>query len=150
MTDEGEVEVSLHVEAQPETVFPYFTDPARYVQWMGREATLDPVPGGIYRVTMRAGIEAIGQFVEVDPPHRLVFTWGWADDRDVPPGSTRVTVTLHPENGGTRVTLRHHDLPGQSQRDHHEKGWDQYLSRLDLVLGGHDPGDDPNVSSSAT
>jgi hypothetical protein len=46
MTDDGVVEVSVHVAAQPETVFPFFTDPARYVQWMGGGATLEPVPGG--------------------------------------------------------------------------------------------------------
>ena len=145
MTDDGVVEVSLHVAAEPETVFAYFTDPGRYIQWMGSDARLDPVPGGIYRVTMRGGIEAIGQFVEVDPPHSLVFTWGWTNDREVPPGSTRVSVTLHREADGTRVVLRHHDLPDQPQRDHHAKGWELYFSRLGSVLAGHDPGEDPNT-----
>ena len=42
MTDADVLEVSVHIAAQPETVFPYFTDPVRYVQWMGSEATLDP------------------------------------------------------------------------------------------------------------
>ena len=104
MTGDSVVEVSVHVAAQPETVFGYFTDPARYVQWMGSGATLEPVPGGSYRVFMRAGIEAVGEFVEIDPPRRLVFTWGWTHDRAVPPGTTRVVITLHPENGGTRVS----------------------------------------------
>jgi uncharacterized protein YndB with AHSA1/START domain len=145
MTDDSVVELSLHVAAEPETVFPYFTDPARYIQWMGRDATLDPVPGGIYRVRIRDGIEAVGQFVEVDPPRGLVFTWGWAGDQEVPPGSTHVSITLHPEAGGTRVVLRHHDLPDQQQRDHHSKGWELYLSRLGSVMAGHDPGEDPNA-----
>ena len=35
MSDDGVVEVSVHIAASPETVFPYFTDPSRYVQWMG-------------------------------------------------------------------------------------------------------------------
>ena len=43
---EAPVEVSMHVPAAPEDVFPYFTDPARYVQWMGSEAELEPAPGG--------------------------------------------------------------------------------------------------------
>jgi hypothetical protein len=38
-------------------VFPYFTDPGRYVQWMGSGATLEPVPGGTYRIRMRGGVE---------------------------------------------------------------------------------------------
>jgi len=139
------VEVSVHVAAQPETVFAYFTDPARYVQWMGSGATLEPVPGGAYRVLMRDGVEAVGEFVEIDPPHRVVFTWGWTHDREVPPGTTRVVVTLDPEDGGTRVVLRHHGLPGDGQREHHSKGWEFYLGRLDLRISGVDPGPDPNA-----
>ena len=114
MTDEHVVEVRVHVAAQPETVFRYFTDPARYVQWMGSDATLEPVPGGPYRVRMRGGVEAAGEFVEVDPPSRLVFTWGWTHDHAVPPGTTRVVITLHPENGGTRVVLQHPVCPIRS------------------------------------
>jgi hypothetical protein len=79
-------------------------------------------------------VEAAGEFAEVDPPHRLVFTWGWTHDHAVPPGTTRVVVTLHAENGGTRVVLRHHDLPDQEQRGHHRKGWELYLGRLDLRI----------------
>jgi len=86
MTDDGVLEVSVHIAAQPETVFPYFTDPARYVQWMGNHAKLDPVPGGAYRIRMRDGVETAGEFLEVDPPRRLVFTWGWTHDHAVAPG----------------------------------------------------------------
>ena len=50
-------------------MFPYFTDPGRYVQWMGAGAVLEPVPGGCYRIVMRDGVEAAGEFVEIDPPH---------------------------------------------------------------------------------
>lgn len=46
MTDDGVAEVSVHVAAQPETVFPFFTDPARYAQWMCSGAALEPVPDG--------------------------------------------------------------------------------------------------------
>jgi uncharacterized protein YndB with AHSA1/START domain len=145
MTDDGMIEVSVHVAAQPETVFPYFIDPGRYVQWMGADATLEPVPGGSYRVRIREGIEAAGEFVEVDPPRRLVFTWGWTHDHAVPPGSTRVVITLHAENGGTRVILRHYDLPGDEQRDHHRKGWEVYLGRLGIRIRGQDPGPDANA-----
>ena len=114
MTGDGVVEVSVYIAAQPETVFPYFTDPGRYIQWMGAGATLEPVPGGCYRILMRDGVETAGEFVEVDPPYRLVFTWGWTHDHAVPPGTTRVVVTLRAERGGTRVVLRHYGLPETS------------------------------------
>jgi uncharacterized protein YndB with AHSA1/START domain len=139
------LEVSVHIAATPETVFPYFTDPARYAQWMGNDATLDPVPGGTYRVSMRDGVEAAGEFIEVDPPHRLVFTWGWTHDHAVAAGTTRVVVTLEEEDGGTRVLLRHHDLPDAEQLGHHRKGWELYLARLAILVPGGDPGPEPNA-----
>jgi uncharacterized protein YndB with AHSA1/START domain len=147
MTAPEVLEVSVHVAAEPETVFGYFTDPARYVRWMGTDATLHPVPGGSYRVFMRDGVETIGKFLEVDPPNRLVFSWGWTQDAEVPPGSTRVEVTFIAEAGGTRVVLRHHDLPTDEQRAHHRGGWEMYLSRLAIRTGGGDPGPDPNGSA---
>ena len=145
MTAAGTVEVIVHIAAEPETVFAYFTDPGRYVQWMGTDAALEPVPGGCYRIVMRDGVQAAGEFVEVDPPHRLVFTWGWTRDSAVPPGTTRVVITLRAEAGGTRVVLRHYGLPDDGQRDHHRTGWEVYLGRLCLRIQGGDPGLDPNT-----
>jgi uncharacterized protein YndB with AHSA1/START domain len=140
MNDPDDVlEVSVHIAATPETVFPYFTDPDRYVLWMGTRAELEPRPGGVYRVTMRDGVQASGEFLEVDPPHRLVFSWGWNHDHAVAPGSTRVEVTLAEEDGGTRVVLRHAGLPDSGQQTHHRKGWELYLGRLALASIGRDP-----------
>jgi hypothetical protein len=67
-----------------------------------------------------------------------------------PPGSTRVVVTLHAQNGGTRVVLCHfdlaaHDQAGHDQRDHHGKGWELYLGRLGCTIQGDDPGPDPGT-----
>lgn len=145
MTGADALEVSVHIAARPETVFAYFTDPERYVQWMGTSATLEAVPGGVYRVGMRDGVEAVGEFLEVDPPRRLVFTWGWTDRFAVAPGSTRVVVTFDEEDGGTRVVLRHYDLPTEELRAHHRTGWETYLPRLARRVAGGDPGPDPNA-----
>jgi uncharacterized protein YndB with AHSA1/START domain len=150
VTDRDPVEVSVHIAAMPETVFSYFTDPVRYVQWMGSEATLEPVAGGAYRVWMRDGVETCGHFVEVDPPYRVVFTWGWTHDRAVPHGSTRVEVTLAEEDGGTRVVLRHYGLPDEGQRTHHRAGWTTYLQRLVATAQGGDPSPDPNATEPAS
>ncbi len=145
MTDPDVLEISVQVAATPETVFPYFTDPARYTSWMGARAELDPRPGGVYRVTMRDGVQASGEFVEIDPPRRLVFTWGWNHDHTVAPGSTHVEVTLTEQDGGTLVVLRHSGLPDIEQRSHHQGGWELYLRRLSLSTTGRDPGPDPNA-----
>jgi uncharacterized protein YndB with AHSA1/START domain len=160
MTEHDVPEVSVHVAAAPEAVFPYFTDPARYVEWMGSQAVLEPVPGGVYRVGMNDGFAAAGSFLEVEPPGRVVFTWGWADaeaaehvlhERSDPgggilrAGSTRVVVTFEAEDGGTRVTLRHHDLPTDELRDAHRVAWQTYLPRLSVRVAGGDPGPDPHA-----
>ena len=156
MTD---IEVTIHVPAAPADVFAYLTDPARYVRWMGHEATLEPVPGGVYRVAMADGFAAAGTFTAVTRPHLVVFTWGFADDEAashtkgdeaasagaMPAGSTRVTVTLHDENGGTRLTLRHEDLPSEELRAAHDVAWNTYLPRLAVVAAGGDPGPDPHA-----
>ena len=139
------LEVSVHIEATPDTVFQYFTDPTKYVQWMGTTARITSTPGGEYRVRMRDGVETSGEFVEIDPPKRVVFTWGWEHDVAVPPGSTRVEVTLEPDGTGTRVVLRHHDLPSTEQIEHHRQGWELYLNQLALRATGTDPGPDPNA-----
>lgn len=144
MDDGNVLEVSVQVQARPETVFAYFTDPARYVQWMGSRATLEPKPGGEYRVWMRDGLEAVGQFVVVEPPRRLVFTWGWTDEHGVAPGSTRVEVTFDEVDGGTRVLLRHFGLPDDEAFVMHREGWSMYAARLTSALAGEDPGPDPN------
>ncbi|MEP6667241.1 MAG: SRPBCC domain-containing protein [Nocardioidaceae bacterium] len=145
MTSSDVLEVSVHIEAAPETVFGFFTDPTRYTKWMGSEATIEAVPGGLYRVHMRDGVEAVGQFVEVDPPKRVVFTWGWHGDEVVGPGSTRVEIILSPVGDSTDVVLRHFGLPGAEQIEHHRQGWELYLGRLAAAAAGVDPGPDPNA-----
>ena len=136
----------MHIAAQPETVFPYFTDPARYVQWMGTEATLEAVPGGRYRVRMRDGVEAAGEFLEVEPPRRLVFTWGWTGGHA---GRPRQHPGRRHLRGGGRRHPRRPAPPRPARRRHsgaqHRMGWDLYLGRLGLVVLGQDPGRDPNA-----
>ena len=161
VTEIASVEVTVWVPASPPEVFGFFTDPDRYVRWMGSEAELEPVPGGVYRVRMADGFSAAGRFLAVEPPHLVVFSWGFADDEAasrtkheggepggagaMPAGSTRVTVTLLDEDGGTRLTLRHENLPSESLREGHDVAWNTYLPRLAVRAAGGDPGPDPHA-----
>ena len=114
----GELEV--RIEARPETVFEFFVDPEKMSRWKGTSAELDPRPGGTYRVGgIAGGATVVGEFVEIDPPRRLVFTWGWEGDDDVPPGSSTVEVTLTPDGDATVLHLVHRDLPGGPGREAH-------------------------------
>ena len=118
------------IEAPPATVFAYLTDPARFVEWMGRGAELDPKPGGIFRLDVDGQHIASGRYLEVDPPHRVVMTWGWEGSADVGPGSTTVEITLEPDREGTLLRLRHTGLPTDAERANHLAGWQTYLHTL--------------------
>src|SRR5437763_3747613 len=95
----------LHINASRETVFSYFTDPAKMARWMGIEHALDPVPGGVFSVNINGRDVAVGEFVEVVAPKRAVFTWGWKDSPDLPPGSTTIEVDLTADGDATVVNF---------------------------------------------
>ena len=136
------VEREIRIDARPETVFEFFTQPELMLRWKGVDATLEPVPGGAYRVKMNARNTVIGKYVEVEPPRRVVFTWGFdGDDAIVGPGESTVEVTLTPDGDGTLLRLVHAGLGGDA-RAPHERGWVHYLERLALAAAGGDPGPD--------
>jgi uncharacterized protein YndB with AHSA1/START domain len=125
-------------------VWEFFVDPDKATRWMGRSATLDPRPGGEYRVEVTSGNVARGEFVELDRPHRLVWTWGWEPGSPSPvePGSTRIEVELVPEGEGTLVRLAHTGFAGADDAGTHAHGWEHYLERLAIAARGDDPGRD--------
>jgi uncharacterized protein YndB with AHSA1/START domain len=136
----------VRIDAPPDVVFPYFTDPGRIVSWMGVGALLDPRPGGVVRIDVNGRDVVLGEYLEVDPPRRVVFTWGFDGATPlVPAGASRVEVTLEPDGGGTLLTLRHHGLPEPS-RDMHVAGWTHYLARLGRAAAGDPPGRDPWIA----
>jgi uncharacterized protein YndB with AHSA1/START domain len=168
-TETDVVEHERRVAARPETVFAFFTDPMKMVQWMGVEATLDPRPGGMFRMAFRpldamadflgptangpdpmlqllgpSRLNAVrGEFVEVEPHTRIVFTWGYERELfAMPPQATAVEVTLTPEGKDTVLRLVHRRLPTAATA-FHRAGWNHYLPRLAIVAAGEDPGPDP-------
>lgn len=123
------LERELHIAARPETVFAFFTDSDKMIRWMGQEATLDPRPGGICLINIHGHITR-GEYVEVMPYSRVVFTWGWEDEGSTPrPGGSTVEISLIPAGGGTLLRLRHLGLNGK-ERTNHGQGWDQFLPGL--------------------
>ncbi|HEX9695141.1 MAG TPA: SRPBCC family protein [Actinomycetota bacterium] len=136
MTRSDVVERQVRIDARPEIVFEFFTDPAKMIRWKGVEAKLEPQPGGVYRVVMNeAQYVANGTFVELVPHSKIVFTWGWEGSSDVPPGSSTVEVTLTPDGDGTMLRLIHSGLPVPALAAHGE-GWDKFLPRLATVAAG--------------
>lgn len=140
----------VRIRARPETIFPFFTDPALMVRWMGAAAEAEPEPGGLYRVDINGGYVARGEFVEIVQPERVVFTWGWeAEDSLVRPGTSTVEVTLTPDGEETLVRLVHRDLPSEDSAAAHTEGWEHYLARLEVAAVGEDPGPDPWADKAA-
>ena len=138
------VEVEIRIGANPETVFDFFTDPDKMIQWMGRSAELDPRPGGVLHCDINDHSVASGEYVELDPPRRVVFTWGWEGEESVTkPGSSTIEVLLAPDGDGTHLRLIHRDLPSAESAERHGHGWRHYTERLSLAATGADPGTDP-------
>jgi uncharacterized protein YndB with AHSA1/START domain len=141
------VERELSIAASPETVWDFLVDPNKATRWMGQRAEFEAKPGGLYRCEVIPGHTARGEFVELDPPHRLVFTWGWEageqGDHAVPPGSSTIEIELTADGDGTQLRFVHRDLPNAEATDSHAHGWDHYLPRLATAAVGEDPGEDP-------
>jgi uncharacterized protein YndB with AHSA1/START domain len=144
------VEREIQIAAPPDIVFPYFTDPQKLLQWKGIEARLDPQPGGEYWVNVNGDNRVRGEYLEITPVTRVVFTWGWeGGDSVVPPGASTVEVSLQPQDGGTHLRLLHRNLPTAEVRASHAAGWDHFLERLTISAAGGDPGPDPWADPSA-
>jgi uncharacterized protein YndB with AHSA1/START domain len=147
-TESISVEREIAIAASPETVWELLVDPDKAVQWMGQAAMFDVRPGGHYRVEVIPGHTASGEFVEIDPPRRLVHTWGWegGSGAAVPPGSTTVEYELIPNGDGTLLRFNHRDLPSAEAAASHAHGWDHYFERLTVAAADGDPGPDPWLS----
>jgi uncharacterized protein YndB with AHSA1/START domain len=131
--DDDVVEHTLRIEARPETVWSFWTDPERMCEWWGHAAELDPRPGGICRVEVVGGGVMLGRYVEVEPYRRVVFTLGWkgaTGPAAVPPSSTRVEVILTAEGDDTVMVLRHTGLLPGLAVDQHRQGWAWFLPLL--------------------
>ena len=136
------LEVRRTFAAPRERVFQAWTAPEELKRWAGPGPMTAPVAevdlrvGGRYRIHMRdpQGTEhrVIGEYREVDPPRRLVYTWTWETNPLVT--DSIVTVEFHERGASTEVVLRHEGLPSVESRDRHSSGWTQCLEKLGTVV----------------
>jgi uncharacterized protein YndB with AHSA1/START domain len=142
-----EVIREVHIAATPADVFPYFTDPEKLVAWKAATVEADARPGGRFRMDVTGrGDVAEGEYLDIDPPHRIRFTWRWEneqpDTRAATPAHSVVEVTLTADGDGTLLRLVHRGIPGPN-REASAAGWAHYLARLELAATGQEPGSDP-------
>ena len=134
-------EKSVFVPLDADETFALVTRPDRLRRWQVITARVDLRAGGEYRWTIIPGHTTRGTFTEVEPGRRVVFTWGWEGDDNLPPGASTVIITLEPAAGGTTIRLVHEGLTGE-QEAMHAMGWDHYLGRLADAAAKGDAGPD--------
>jgi uncharacterized protein YndB with AHSA1/START domain len=127
MNQPASVTASVRISATPAEVFPYFIDASLLARWMGSEVDIRPEPGGVFAVNVGAAIQ--GTYVAVEPPRRVVFTWGLPGNDALPPGASTVEIVLTADGEETVVDLIHHDLHADLRADH-LAGWTSLLDRL--------------------
>ena len=133
-------------DVTPEELFDAWFTREQWQAWIGPEGCRCDVPvleahaGGRYRVQMHLSdgreIPVEGVFREVDRPHSLAFTWGWALSGNP---DTLVRLAFRAVPGGTELTLTHEGLPGEDDRIGHGKGWNSALNKLARYVKGETP-----------
>jgi uncharacterized protein YndB with AHSA1/START domain len=108
--------------------------------WQTPHAEVDLRLGGAVRVVMRdpdkeAEYGGGGHYTEIDPPHRLAFTWAWDDENR----QTLIELDFEEADGATKVTLTHSGLRDQESVLSHEGGWSNALDNLGEALRAAPP-----------
>lgn len=118
----------IDIRASPELVFEHFTDSSRWATWWGQGSSVDPTPGGRVLIRYPNGIEASGEVLEIEAPHRFVFSFGYTSGQPIAAGASRVSIELEEHGPGwTRLRLHHH-FADPAVRDHHVQGWRYQLA----------------------
>lgn len=141
MSARGSVRIVDLFEAPREVVFAAWTEPERLKRWWGPgffetvSAEVDLRPGGRYELLLEPGSMRLGgEFREVTPPQRLVYTWRWLEG--VPDmRESLVTVEFRDVGGGrTEVVLLHDNFVGPGPVDMYDEGWRSGLEKLRAFL----------------
>ena len=106
--------------------------------WDTPEVRVDPRVGGQVRVVMRDPHKDVrygggGEYVEIDPPRRLVFTWTWDDDREQV--QQLIEIEFEESDGVTTMRFTHNDLWNDEAVASHEEGWNAAFDNLARVVG---------------
>ena len=133
---------SIIINASRETVFNYFTDSARWARWWGKGSTIDARAGGAVQIVHPGGVCVAGEILEINPPTRLVFTYGYESGTPIPVGASVVTIQLDDDAAGTRLNLSH-VFADENARDEMVQGW-----RFQLSLFGNLVANDLHAGAS--
>ena len=129
---ETAVRREIAIAARPETVWEFLVQPEKATRWMGQAASLDPRPGGEYRVEVISGNVAQASSWSSTRRTGSSGPGAGADESQMPgaSGSTTIEVELVPDGEGTLLRFTHSGLPDADAAAKHAHGWDHYLERL--------------------
>ena len=140
MNDRKIVSVTRRFDVSPERVFDAWLDPKVASRWLFTSSTsqandtqIDARVGGKWRISDRRGdvdYMGHGEYLEIDRPRRLVFTFGMPQ---FSPAFNRVTVEIEPDGTGSILTLTHEGVP-ESDKAGLEMGWGDMFDHLTTVL----------------
>ena len=139
--EKTKLEIRRVINAPRDRVYAAWTDVEQLKQWFGpekvrtRNLIADARVGGEFRwdLTNSEGEEMTmrGEFRELQPGKKIVFSWQWLDDEDWENHISVVTVELFDRDGGTELRLIHEQLPSEQSRDGHNGGWNSALDKLE-------------------
>jgi uncharacterized protein YndB with AHSA1/START domain len=75
-----------------------------------------------------------GQYREVTPPSKLVYTWSWEGSAELESECSLVSVEFVQADGSTEIRLTHEQLPTAESRDDHGHGWRGTFDKLEKYL----------------
>jgi uncharacterized protein YndB with AHSA1/START domain len=147
-TQDVVLRLSRRFNAPRERVFDAWTSPAVLKDWWRAgpdwetpEAEVDLRPGGSYRLAMRDPESGqthtlVGEYREIRPPERLVYTWTWESNAEEMRGSegSLVTVDFVEDGDATKVEITHTGFATAEIRDLHAHGWEAVLANLERLF----------------
>ena len=144
-TEQLTLAIKRFIKAPRDRVYAAWTDPAQLKQWFGPESvqTLELIAdarvGGEFRWDLSNAegekMTVRGEYRELQPDKKIVFTWQWDDDEVWEKHTSVVTVELSDRDGGTELVLTHEQLPNEKSRDGHMGGWNSALDKLEKWFG---------------
>ncbi|NIQ01957.1 MAG: hypothetical protein GWM98_17430, partial [Nitrospinaceae bacterium] len=138
MKEPYELTREIDIQASPETVFTFLTQEARIKEWLAEVAEIDARPGGVFHIGTFDGIHCRGEFLEVVPNEKVVFTWGGVENLEA--GESTVEIVLRSQGNGTHLTLRHFNIRLKPSAESFGEGWkDHALPLLKEIAEGRTP-----------
>jgi uncharacterized protein YndB with AHSA1/START domain len=138
------LEIKRLIKAPRDRVYAAWTDPTQLKQWFGpdnvqtHDLVADVRVGGTFRWDLSNSegekMTCRGEYRELQPGKKIVFTWQWEDDEDWQNHVSIVTVELYDRDGDTELRLIHEHLPNEESRDGHTRGWNSALDKFEKLV----------------